>query len=731
MRNFLILLILTAAQTKLGVAQTPPAMGLITGIVTASDDGRNLPGASVHLENTVLGTVTATDGTFFLRKVPVGKYTMVVALVGYDRKVIPDVEVRPGVPVHIVIKLFPRPIQTEPIVVTATKQEESLADVPASVSVVDGQTIMNRNAITVKDALQHVPGVRMLQDQIDIRGSTGYSQGVGSRVLVLIDGLPLLTGDTGESVWEAIPVDEVERIEVVKGAGSALYGSSALGGVINIITRDIPDTAQTNFRVYSGFYDQPYYEQWRWSDKLRGMEGIYAGHSQRIGNFSLLAYGGYGADDGYRENDSYRRWNGFGKFEYDFSPFEQLRLVSNVVHEREASFYYWESLAEPLQPDAAQIGSNITTTRWNTSLFLRNFVSDMFSYNLRGEYFNSFLRYDSSGVPGSSSLANTGTLEFQGNSDFTESNRLTFGVVGNLDQVIAFQYGNHFGYGLAAYVQDEARLVEPLRVDAGLRYDEQRIVGLPIWASVSPKLGLVFSADPATTFRTSLGRGFRAPSIAELYVNAGTPYVPIVPNPYLEPEQSWSFEIGGTHFFSENIMLDWALFQSEFWNLIEAEFDSTGGGLRIKFDNVSRARVQGGEINLKGDLFGKFLRFDLGYTYSWPIDLNTGEVLRFRSRNQFYASATMDYKMVSLGVDFRYISEMERLDDVLQYFIADWDSQVPIEVVDARASVDLTQWGFPVSIGLHVNNLFQYNYVQLPGNLGPIRNFVVSMEGKL
>lgn len=75
--------------------------------------------------------------------------------------------------------------------------------------------------------------------------------------------------------------------------------------------------------------------------------------------------------------------------------------------------------------------------------------------------------------------------------------------------------------------------------------------------------------------------------------------------------------------------------------------------------------------------------------------------------------------MISLGVDFRYISEMERLDNVLSSFIVDWDSQVPIEVVDTRATVDLTQWGFPVTIGLHVNNLFQYNYIQLPGNSDP------------
>ncbi len=724
------MLAIMATLTGSVFAQTMHKLGSISGVVVAVNDGKKLAGASVLLEHTVLGTETDAEGKFSLRDIPPGRYALSVLMIGYGRR-ISKVEVKPGSKLEIVIKLSPLPVQIEPVVITATKQEESLMDVPVSVSVVNGTTLMSRNAVTIKDALKYVPGVRLLQNQIDIRGLTGYSQGVGSRVLLLVDGLPMLTGDTGEIIWDAIPVDDVERIEVVKGAASALYGSSALGGVINVITRDIPESPQTSYRLYSGFYNQPYYRQWRWSDKLRGMEGIELGHSQRIGGFGFLASGGYSGDDSFRQNDFSRRWNGFAKLEYDLSTFEQIRVISDIVHERKGDFYYWRSLNDPLQPDPAQEGARSATTTWNSSFIFRDFVNNKLSYVARGIYSSNFLQYDSMGVPGSSSLANTGTIEFQGNWNTTGSQKLTFGLVGNLDKVVANQYGTHFGYGTAAYFQDEILLLRSLKLDIGLRYDAQRIVDLPAWESVSPKLGLVFLAGPATSLRASVGRGFRAPSIAELYVNAGTPYLPIVPNPDLKPERSWSFEVGLTHFFSDNFMLDCALFQSDLSNLIEAGFDSTGGNLRIMFNNVSRARVQGGEIDLKTDLFGRLLRLDIGYTYTWPVNLTTGSVLRFRSRHLLYSSATLRYKMISLGTDFRYISKMMRLDNILQSFIVNWNSQVPIEVVDVRGSIDLAQWRVPLTIGLHVNNLLGYNYVELPGNLGPLRNFVLSIEGRL
>ncbi len=719
------------ATCSTAAAQASRSSGSITGTVVSSIDRKPLPGANVLLQNTVLGAATDIDGRFHLKGIPPGVYSLACSMIGYSRKVVSHIEVYSRKTTQVVVKLSPLPIQTPPVVVTATNHEQSLLDVPASVSVINEKTIMELNAITVKDALQYVPGVRLLENQVDIRGYTGYSLGVGSRVLLLLDGMPLLTGDTGEIVWEMIPVDEIERIEVVKGASSALYGSSALGGVINIITRGISPAAHTDFRIYSGLYDQPYYPEWRWSDKTRGMEGIELSHSQRIGKFGFLVNGGYGGNDGYRQNDYYHRWNGFAKLEYDLSPFEQLKLTSDILNERQASFYYWENLNNPLLPDPAQENSHINTTRWNTDVSFHGYSGDNFSYTLNGSYFSSYLQYDSAGVPGSTALANTANLQGEGTYDSTGAYRLTFGAALDVDQVVARYYGVHFGLGTAVYLQGEFRLTQPLRLDAGFRYDVQGFAGLPPWRSLSPKLGLVYTLGASTSLRASLARGFRAPSVAELFVDGVTPYLPIVPNTNLQPEDSWSFEIGGTHFFSDNVMLDCALYQSDFSNLIEAQFDSTGGRLRLMFSNVSRARVQGAEVDLDVDLFRRTLRLQFGYNYAWPVDLSTGQVLKFRSRHMLYAAANFSEGAFSIGVNFRYISKMMRLDDILQSFIPNWNSQVPVEVVDARASFNMSDFGIPATLGFHVNNLFQYNYVELPGNLGPIRNFVLSLEGKL
>ncbi len=731
-KRFILLVLFAEAVISPLFAQTVSVKktGTVSGIVRSAENGNPLPGVNVVVQNTVLGAATDADGRFHIAGIPHGTYALSFSMIGYSRKVVTGINIVPDKTTSVAVVLFPLPVQTGPVVVTATTHEQSLSDVPVSVNVVDSKTIMALNPTSIKDVLQYVPGVRMLEDQVDIRGYTGYSMGVGSRVLLLMDGMPLMTGDMGEIAWDMIPVDQVQRVEVVKGAASALYGSSAMGGVINVITRDIPSAPQTDYRIYSGLYDQPYYPQWKWSDKPRGMEGFYATHTQRFGNFGILAYGGYGADNGFRQNDSYNRWNGFAKMEYDFSPFEQLKLISSIVHQKKATFYYWKGLDNPLLPDPAQENAQAVTTRWNTDLMFKGFSGQSFSYSLKGEFFSSFLRYDSAGIGGTSSFANTANLEAQGTWESGDNFRLTFGAVGNIDRVIAFYYGTHLGDGAAGYMQAELNPSSDLRLDAGFRYDFQEIIGIPPWTNLSPKVGLVYSAGPATTLRASVGQGFRAPSLAELYVNESTPYLPIVPNAGVKPERSWSFEIGGTQYLSDAVMLDCALYQSNFTNLIEAGFDSTGGKLTIKFDNVTRARVQGAEIDLKTDLFERHLRLDFGYTYTWPIDLTTGQFLRYRSRHMFYSSATFNYDGFSAGIDFRYISKMLRIDDLLQSFIPNWNAQVPIEIFDARASVDMARLGIPVTLGFQVNNLFQYNYVELPGNLGPIRNFVVSLEGR-
>src|SRR5512143_787977 len=224
------------------------AGGSVAGRVTSKSGEQPEPlvGAVVLVQGSVRGTTTNTRGEYRIADLPPGAHTLVVVMVGYLRVVRPGVLVEEGRETVADFSLVSSPVQFDQVVVTASRRQQSLEEVPISLSVLDASEIRRRNALVLDDALRYIPGVNMTGTQVNIRGSSGYSRGAGSRVLMLLDGIPFITGDTGELNFETIPIGEVERIEVVKGASSALYGSNALGGVINVITRDIPEQPSTH-----------------------------------------------------------------------------------------------------------------------------------------------------------------------------------------------------------------------------------------------------------------------------------------------------------------------------------------------------------------------------------------------------------------------------------------------------------------------------------------------------
>jgi iron complex outermembrane receptor protein len=192
---------------------------------------------------------------------------LLISIIGFNKKTV-KTSIKKYEVTKLDIFLEESAIPTETVIITAGKHEQLLKEIPVSVNVVEANALLARNIQTIDDALRYIPGVNMTEYQVNIRGSSGYSRGVGNRVLMLLDGLPLLSGDTGEMKFDAIPISQVDRVEVVKGAGSTLYGTSALGGVINILTKDPAENANVNIKLFSGLYDSPTYPEWKWSDKM-------------------------------------------------------------------------------------------------------------------------------------------------------------------------------------------------------------------------------------------------------------------------------------------------------------------------------------------------------------------------------------------------------------------------------------------------------------------------------
>ncbi len=709
----------------------------VRGIVINAETEEPIAGASVLLTHTTIGTSTNSEGKFELKNIPNDRKTLTISALGYSSVEVkfaeePNQELR--------IRLIPSPIQTQTIVVTANKRGQSLEDVPISMTVIGTQSLSQRNITAVDDALRYVSGVHFQQTQINIRASSGYSRGAGSRVALLFDGIPMLAGDTGEITFESIPVFQIEKIEIVKGAGSTLYGSGALGGVVNVITKDIDEHPKYFWKIFTGVYSPPSYKKWNWSDKNRFTNGQYVGYSNKIDHVGFVVSLHRIFDEGYREQDWWRRYSGFMKIKYDFSPFQSLTATTNVFHQYHGDFLWWKDLQNALRPADNQRNISVTSWRANSSLMYKQFMNEQFYFDVKATHVRGDWERDSLSIkPLDASRSDNGFIEAQGNLAVGDKNNFTFGIVLNGEQVHSNIFGIHSGIGWASYLQHEYSFEKDLTLTYGLRYDVHRVIGLDSYQQLNPKFGARYHVKQGTTLRASIGSGFRAPSVAEYYSstsNTGSSIL-VIPNTALKPERGWSYEIGISHAFSEHLLIDAAVFRNDYSNFIEvsAGLDSSVSKTSAvaKFQNITQALIQGFETSVRMNFFNQRLSGEMHYNYNSAIDKNTKVFLRFRPKHIAGISSSFMYQQFNIGADFRYISRIEQIDDVLVRLapINNGSERVPVYLLDSFISMTSFDQSFPIRIGVHINNLLNYNYAELIGNMSPPRQVMVSVEGLL
>jgi outer membrane receptor for ferrienterochelin and colicins len=724
---------LTLCAFTLFLSKASASGGSIAGRVTAADDGGALAGVNVRLEGTLRGTTTDARGGYRLTDVSAGRRTLLFTIVGFRRESRPGLNVEEGRETVLDVSMSRSMVLTEQVVVTASKREQSLQDVPVTLSVLDAAEIRERNALSLDDALRYIPGVNMTGTQVNIRGSSGYSLGAGSRVLVLLDGIPFLAGDTGELNFETIPMGQVDRIEVVKGASSALYGSNALGGVVNIITRPIPETPETVVRGYGGMYNSPAYEQWNWSDKSRFFNGESFSHMHRVGDLGVSIYFSRQIDDGYRQNDERRRYNFLMKTREDFSSSSSVTLTYGLAYQYAGQFLYWRNVDSALITPLRHQSDNIKSTRYFLSGLYNTAATDHLLFTVRTMWYHNDWGFQQSGDPErTESLSDGLRLEALSTLLLGDSHTLTGGLEGTLDLIGGDMFGERRIGGLALFAQDEAKLAAGLTLTLGARLDFQSVGLTGEGGQLNPKVALLYTPVGGTSFRASFGEGFRVPSLPEAFVEAGSTGLLAVPNKDLKPERSRSYEAGLSQSLGEFGSIDVAAFRSDIDNLIEPGLFAEGLNLELQWRNVTRARVQGFETSFQSRLFDSRVTGDLGYTYVYPRDLTLNDILKYRPRHLFHIGIRGSFGWLTPSADFRFSSRIERIDDELVQagVIPDGDQRVPIYVTDVRLSADLAWTGIPLSVSFNVNNLFQHNYVELIGNVMPPRTYVLVLESR-
>jgi outer membrane receptor for ferrienterochelin and colicins len=696
-------------------AQTYSISGKVSDL-----NSKPVPGVNIVIINTNFGAATDNEGNYSITNLPSGTYIIEFSAIGYEKIKKKNVTIQ-NRSIILNIVLAEAVIESEEVLVTAGKYEQKKSDLPVSSEIIHGKEFEERNFSNLEDAIRYVPGITMTEDQVSIRGSSGYSRGTGSRALLAIDGLPFYTGDTGEIVWEMVPVTELQRVEIIKGAASSLYGSSAIGGVINSITRDISDKPKTVVNGFYGMYDKPYYSEWDWSGGRRPFNGLTLSHSNRFGKFGFNISFTRLEELSYKQDDDFKKYIGFLKTVFNFTPVSSLTFIANTFNKRAGQFLYWKDSRNALVPPDQNLGDRIETNRYLFGLIYKSLISNKLLLNVKTSYYRNYFK-DNETIP-NESTSNLYRGEVQLNSNVTDFLVLTGGVEGTFSEVKSSLFGNPDAFGIGIYAVGDINFSFPLIASIGVRYDYSKLDSLDGSGAVSPKIGLNYKITEKLILRSSLGTGFRAPTLSEAFTSTSTGGITVKPNPNIKSEYNLTFELGFNYALFNFLNFDAAVFQNEYYDMIEPGIDPEDG--LVYFSNLVRARIQGFEANTTFYLLPNELSLSFNYTYLWARDLETGMALRYRPRHVFYSGLDFRKWNFDFGINFRYTSRVEEIDEELVDLgiVVDGDVRVPVYTTDFKLGYNLISFDIPLNIYLNIKNIFNYNYVELIGNVRQIRNY--------
>lgn len=516
------------------------------------------------------------------------------------------------------------------ITVTGTRTERFATDVPASITVIDKEEIEASPFQTIYDILRTTAGLDVgspyvaetFFHTVNVRGTGGY----GDRTLVLVDGIPQNNANNGWVEWTQIPKDVIERIEIVRGSSSALYGSNAMGGVINIITRKPQKERLTTLETEYG---------------SANTYSVRLGQEQGIGDWGYLVSGGYESTDGYiikKPEQSYdtklfRRLDTiYGKLTYDTDKHSTATVGFSRLNKKVGSgrkYFYGYTKSDHYWIDWARNGERID---WKAQVFVNNDEWEWY-YDRPPTYdfLNMYENIPMLGIGGS----------LQSSIDLSERNNLTLGLdykrskiekedryyVGIRDSGVEGKQNY-----LSTFFSDEIKFFDSsLIINLGGRYDEIKSYdgknwdtnpapnpaysndfSSKTWREFSPKLGVTYHIGGCTTLKSSIGRGFKAPSLYELYSTLIRGPVLIQANPELKPEKILSYDLSIEHLFADYLLGRLTIYQAHAKDFIGYAYP---GPFTWKRENIGKVRMQGIETEIDWRINPQWQSF-LNYTYN-------------------------------------------------------------------------------------------------------------------
>lgn len=740
----------------------------ISGIVREKSTNTPIVGAKITASDGAKA-ISDFDGKFKLncQKFPVTIITSMMQFLN-DTITVNTVE-------EIVIKMREQTNDLETVVVSAGRRKQAIEEVPVSMEIIRPQLIDNKGITDLEQAVDQTPGVFTMDGQVSIRGGSGFAYGTGSRVLLLWNGMPLLSGYAGDTQWNAIPMEQTSQIEVMKGAASVLYGSGALNGVISLVEKEPGIIPETKVKIQYGIYDNPARNSLKWWSRSPMNQQIEAYHGQMFKKIGYTLSTTLFNNDGYRGGETEQRGRISGSL--FFKPQKILRLKAglgyNYQYQKTGNFLIWQSDSLGYTPSGGTDTSNSESTL-TYNIGHRFFIDPYLKYidkynnrhNLKARIYSATNNNINNPQQGSGAIIYFSEYQFQ--KQFGNGISVTTGISNIYNVVVSKLFGDHTSNNLAAYGQYEHKIGK-LDITAGVRLEyfqmDEKSGDTDFMLSKKDSLIIPFYPVFRTAFhyelakythlRASLGQGIRYPSVAERYTATSVGALNIFPNPILRPEIGWAAELGikqGVKIGSWKGMLDVAAFVNEYSNMMEFSFVILPDGVGFQAQNAEKAKITG--IDLSFNSMGKIGNIEIisliGYTYMNPISLNKDasyqllfsdsgtNILKYRFKHLAKADIEVNYKKMSAGFSCRYNSFMTNIDRTFEdavfgTFILPGLKEYRKKYNKGSLVFDF-RFGYKINefmrIGLIANNILNTEYSSRPGDIQAPRNFMLQLQMK-
>ncbi len=701
--------------------------GYFSGMVLNEEDGKSLIGASIKVQkNPTLGAASDVSGRFFL-EVPAGTYKFVVSYTGMQSDTIHET-INAGQTIERVITLKTYTSKLTGVEIKVGRLDQKMEKLTVSMEVVQLEQIEKKNITKIETILDQTPGLNILDDEPQIRGGSGFTFGVGSKVGVFVDDMPVLSGDANRPYWDFIPVDNIKQIEVVKGASSVLSGSSSLSGAIYVRTAFPGLEPMTKIKVYGGFYNNPKYGYMKWWEQSPLIGGASYLHSRIVKNTDIVIGARVKYDHGYEgppvtlpnvvdtitkfsESQLTEKKIGLNfNIRHRNQKFPGLNygLNGNIMYEKTKMMLAW--LDDSTGFYRAYPGAVVLQDHF--IYYLDPFVNYYSKMGFKHS-FKARVMYNNNEMTNNQSVRNTVIFtDYNYRRDYPNLNGFHF--IGGLSTQYTMTHAKIYNasgdddntlFNMSGYAEIEDEIRKTINFSAGVRFEYNSLNSIAGDVKTIFRAGVSLKMMQETYLRMSIGQGYRYPTIAERFVKINLGTFGVFDNPDLVPETSINAEIGlrrGFKFTNYLGFFDIAIFQQDYKNTIEYLFgfwDPTytfaiGG---FKFLNTGKSRIVGVDISLNGKAQiseNLVMNTIIGYNYILPRSLepdyifandynptghtdftftNTsvnpeGNILKYRFLHTIKGDIEFEYKKLTPGLSIKYFSKIENLDKAIADF---------------------------------------------------------------